>query len=117
MKQTRYNVFETNSSSTHNLVMCSENEFKDFEAGKTYYCRWEVRDRNKNVVIFEEGKFYPKDEVESYYESLGKSMEDAYDMETYEYIMDNDYLESFEETYTTPNGDVVYAFGNFGYDG
>lgn len=37
MVQIRKNVFETNSSSTHSVVMCDEKTWEDFAAGKLYY--------------------------------------------------------------------------------
>lgn len=36
MIQIRKAIFETNSSSTHSLVMCSEKEYEDFNNGKVY---------------------------------------------------------------------------------
>ena len=38
MIQIRKNVFETNSSSTHSLVMAVKSEFDKWEAGEYYYC-------------------------------------------------------------------------------
>ena len=35
MRQIRQNTFETNSSSTHSLVLCTEDEFNDWKSGKT----------------------------------------------------------------------------------
>ena len=37
MKQIRRNVFETNSSSTHSLTMCSKSQFEDWKAGKVLF--------------------------------------------------------------------------------
>lgn len=36
MRQIRNNVFETNSSSTHSIAICTEDEFNDWMAGKLY---------------------------------------------------------------------------------
>jgi hypothetical protein len=33
MKINRYNIFETNSSSVHSLVMCSDKEYEDWKNG------------------------------------------------------------------------------------
>ena len=38
MIQIRKNVFETNSSSTHSLVMAVASEFDKWESGEYYYC-------------------------------------------------------------------------------
>ena len=37
MKQIRKNVFETNSSSTHTLAICTEDEYKDWQDGKLLF--------------------------------------------------------------------------------
>lgn len=39
-KQIRRGVFETNSSSTHSITMCSEKEYDEFEKGNMYIERW-----------------------------------------------------------------------------
>lgn len=39
-REIRRNVFETNSSSTHSLSICTEQEFEDWKAGKLLYDRW-----------------------------------------------------------------------------
>ena len=40
MKQIRKNVFETNSSSTHTLAICTEDEYKDWQDGKLLFNKW-----------------------------------------------------------------------------
>lgn len=45
MKLIRRNTFETNSSSTHSITMCSESDFDKWKNGELYYCQ-------------EDGKFY-----------------------------------------------------------
>lgn len=39
------------------------------------------------------------------------------DAVTYDQFMNEAYLESFVDRYTTKNGDKVVAFGLYGYDG
>lgn len=36
----RYSTFETNSSSTHSCVICTEAEFNDWKDGKIFYNQW-----------------------------------------------------------------------------
>ena len=48
------------------------------------------------------------DELEEYFKD-----NEIYTFDNY----DNDYLESFTEEFTTPNGDTVVSFGQYGYDG
>ena len=40
MKQIRCNVFETNSSSTHTLAICTEDEYKKWQEGKMLFNKW-----------------------------------------------------------------------------
>lgn len=42
-RQIRRGVFETNSSSTHSLTMCSEEEFEKWKNGEILFDRWEVK--------------------------------------------------------------------------
>lgn len=39
-RQIRRGVYETNSSSTHSITMCSEKEYDEFEKGNMYIERW-----------------------------------------------------------------------------
>jgi len=93
VKQVRHGVFETNSSSTHSLTMCSAEDFKKFEDGELMW--------------------------DSYNDALVKQSDDAdnEDFQTYEQFFEDDYLESFEESYTTKSGDEIVAFGKYGRDG
>ena len=34
----RRNLFETNSSTTHSLTICTQEDYDKFKAGKLYYC-------------------------------------------------------------------------------
>lgn len=95
MKTVRFGTFETNSSSTHSLVMCSSEEFEDFKAGKLYFDKY-----NDCLCTPEE---IDKDEEYSYI--------------TYDEFLNMDNYETFEDSYKTKNGDSVVAFGYFGYNG
>lgn len=110
MKQVRLGTFETKSSIAHSLVMCTENEYKDFQDGKLYYVEWMTKSaKSKLPEEYRDADFIPVYIVEK----LG--LKDDMDAYTYEEFF-RDYLESFEQTYTTPSGEKVVAFGQFGYD-
>lgn len=100
MRVVRRGVFETNSSSTHSITMCSKEEYDKWDKGELLF--------DSNV-----GKFILPSEVDEYKKehrwcSLYSSPEDYYD--------DCD-METFEDEYTTKNGEVIVAFGYYGYDG
>ena len=100
MKQViRCNAFETNSSSTHTLVICTQEEYDAWERGETLFNRWCYGD-NQFVPNTEE---YRNDEEGQYV--------------TYEKYWDEEYLECYDEEYTTPSGDVIKVFGKYGWDG
>ena len=99
-RQIRRGVFETNSSSVHSLTMCMESDFNKWVAGELVWSRWE----DVLVPITDEIK---------------KSMEeDEREYLTYEQFNDYDYIdyETFEDSYTTPNGETVKSFGYYGHD-
>lgn len=113
MIQIRKNVFETNSSSTHSLVMAVASDFDKWAEGKAYYCEWAWGDLKGK---FESGKFYPAEEVDAYYEAQGEER-DSECFLTYDEFCDDEYLEVDEYSYTTPGGEVVRAVAKYGYDG
>lgn len=95
MRQVRYGVFETNSSSTHSLVICTQDEYKQFQKDEVMYDRYE-------------DKLVP-------YSGL------LLDTESYRYQSYRQYgyneLESFYNEFVTPSGDKMVAFGQYGYNG
>ena len=99
-RQIRRGVFETNSSSVHSLTMCMESDFNKWVAGELVWCRW-------------------GDELVPITDEIKKSMEeDEREYLTYEQFNDYDYIdyETFEDSYTTPNGETVKSFGYYGHD-
>ena len=112
--QIRQGVFETNSSSTHSISICSKAEWVAFEQGKMYYS-------------MEEDKFLPREEAEQknaeickYYKDKGWDFDD-YANELYmDFAAYDDYLsdtcyEEFRKTKTVDGVEVV-AFGYYGSD-
>lgn len=94
MRQVRHGVFETNSSSTHSIVICTKEQYKLFGEKEMMYDRYSQ-------------KLVP------YSELLIKT-------EPYRYRCENDFgsdLEYYYHPFTTPSGDEMVAFGEYGYDG
>ena len=99
-RQIRRGVFETNSSSVHSLTMCMESDFNKWVTGELVWSRW-------------------GDELVPITDEIKKSMEeDEREYLTYEQFNDYDYIdyETFEDSYTTPNGETVKSFGYYGHD-
>lgn len=92
----RKNVFETNSSSTHSICICTEEEYKKFRSGDMVYDSYNgelqfVSDKEKEL---EEDKYRYMS-----YEDMGY------------------YKEYYSHPFVTPSGDKMVAFGEYGYDG
>ena len=123
MRQIRRGVFETNSSSVHSLTMCSAEEYEKWENGKLLY--WQDKDKFetrediieelKNLKWYDGSLRYPdvnwedEDEVNDIFSDN--------EIQTCEEYFVNNYFYTFEDSYTTPNGEKVVAFGYYGYDG
>ena len=114
-KQIRRGVFETNSSSTHAIIMCTESDYNRWENGELLLCMgW--------------GFGYPKDNKpgENHFYTSDVDWNNKHDVDiilrdngflTYDYFWDV-YCEKcyagYEETMVTPSGDSIIAFGYYG---
>ena len=128
-KQIRKGVFETNSSSTHSLVMCLKSDYDRWENGEVLLfigSSWCYPDGHAPKT----NHFYTKEEAIEFEKSSKYPPSDNIDWdsdEAEEYLRDNewytydnyddDYLEWFDDSYTTPSGEIVMAFGQYGYCG
>lgn len=99
MRIVRRNTFETNSSSTHSLTMCTKDDYEKWKNGELVYDRWDDGLINPTEQLPDEDQYYDKQ------------------YQTPEEFFNNPYYETFKEEFTTPNGEEVIAFGYYGYDG
>lgn len=125
MIQIRQGVFETNSSSTHSITMCSESEFKKWKKGEVYLNNgWKgntfvTKNEAISLALSEWNDVYygaKEDFLSMGDEDIANFLYEYFDLCTYENYWNN-YLESFENAYITESGDKVIAFGQYGYDG
>jgi hypothetical protein len=109
-RQVRLNVFETNSSMTHSLTMCTDSEYCKWKNDEVYWQRWD-----ENFITVEEAK--KEFEADSYFDDFEEWRREE-GLLTYDEFNDYDYIpfETFYETYTTPNGETIHAFGYYGHD-
>ena len=137
MYSIRRNVFETNSSSTHSLIICSDKTYNDWKNMKVVYDNdndefveakqpTEIDFHKAEAMYMENKSDYMKD-----WKDLTPQMQLAYlkenvmeEYDPYQYRTYEDYKnemdsmeESFERTYETEHGDVVHILGYMGYDG
>ena len=122
----RRGTFETNSSSTHSLTMCMKSDYEKWCEGELFLTvgTWGFEPRIKKQFVTKEEAI---DLLKNNYKFLPEDMDWNDEYAITELLFDagfrtgdsyeSEYLEWFEEEFTTPNGETVVAFGQFGYDG
>ena len=141
MKKIRLNTFETNSSSTHSMVIAPEDEFSRWERGEVYYHDWKDKFATKEEILEElkndieryrgttlatylsyetpeERKEYAEEVLAYEYEEdfIEDTLRD-FDWYTYDNYTDTYYLEVETTHYTTPGGENLTILCKYGYDG
>ena len=144
MEKIRHNIFETNSSSTHVVVICTVDEYKKFVEGELAYNREteklekrkhlnerELREKyfNVNAQKLDNGYVYDNHYVESLDQLIDnnvifpvdKEKLKYYDIddwvyESYDDFMSHEGMEYTNQKYTSPSGDDLVVFGYGGYD-
>lgn len=111
MKTIRTGVFETNSSSTHSITIMMKSDFEKWKESGLYYFAKELLTKEEAIERMKQGGYKidwsDPEIVEDYLRDFAR---------TYEQWADQEYLETFEEEFTTTSGDVIVAFGEYGND-
>lgn len=126
----RRNVFETNSSSVHSLILCTKKDYKAFQNGKLFYVNYSSLKESEKLCTWEQlldiiknKKIYVSDET---YEDIVKLRENNQDETLEDYLADwdiftfdafmnrNEELEDFYNEITTESGETICAFGYYG---
>ncbi|MCR1959860.1 hypothetical protein CWE04_11435 [Thomasclavelia cocleata] len=121
----RNNTFETNSSSTHSLTMCLKSDYEAWQRGEVV--------STENVYLYKGDKTfitidealdfikteeYYKNKIKDYNLTDKKSIRILLDDLDFGFYDDDNYeLEKFYDEFTTSSGEIVVAFGEYGYDG
>lgn len=131
MIKIRYGVFETNSSSVHSLIMCSDNEYQKFVDNELLYDYWnycfitynEALDRlYENVKFDTDFKYhfnlsdnFSRDKLNDFsLDELEYYLASEAGIYTRDYFFNELDYETYEDTYRTIHGEVVHAFGYYG---
>ena len=133
-RQIRYGMFESNSSTTHVLYMVSRDAYEKFEQGGYLYDGYSFGWKNKEIAP-PKGEIYSREEViemiknnYKYYEPFYEDEMDKDEIEdewneiisgaefVSEEILENRQFETFYDSYRTPSGEEVVAFGYYGYN-
>lgn len=142
MRQIRRGTFETNSSSTHSITFCSLDSWKKWMNGTTLfdanarkflefgeltaedYIEAEKSYNNNKRKYYKDWETLSIEEKEEYARhclALKRRYSNEYsqyDLLTYSdwcSRYNKDSLEVYHESYTTPLGDQIVAFGYYGY--
>ena len=122
MISVRRGVFETNSSSTHSLTMCSESDYDKWKKGELLFDNWNdefiTKEEYKKIYEEEKRKYLEKysNKTEEDFEDYFNDDENYYNFDEFWNRYDYDY-ETFSDSYTTSSGEKVIAFGYYGYNG
>jgi len=110
-RQIRIGVFETNSSSTHSLVMMSKDKFEKFKGGEVFWYEGNILSKQEILDCVKTYSWVKSDDLTL--ENLEEELDG--EMKTYDnYSRD---METFYEEYKTESGEIVVSLGYYGYDG
>ena len=122
MKTIRANIFETNSSSTHSMIILTEEEYNKLESGELYLNDDEVitKEEAKNIFLKDMNKDkYEYDDNLSFEENI-KNYLDEFEYYSGEYPQslenwkEEDELESDTNIYISPSGDKLRIICKYG---
>lgn len=126
MESIRRGVFETNSSSTHSLTMCSESEYDKWKKGELFFDRWSDEFVEKEVVEkeiekmkkdfeeeYKDREWEDDDEKQEYLEEYLNEDKQYY---SYDEFWNEIEYETFVQKYKTKSGEIVIGFGYYGTD-
>lgn len=143
MKQTvRFNTFETNSSSTHSMVIIPDEDVKAWENDELYYMENAWSDKSKKLLkannnnriftkeflkeygVFDDEEFPKESDTEEgglyedydYESAISEYLRDDLGLVTYSSWGYED-LEEDCNSYTTKSGEVLHIYCRYGFDG
>lgn len=108
--QIRRGIFETNSSSTHSITMCTKDDYTRWENGELIY------DSCKGKLIPISDEKYQNWKNNKDEEDDGGYKDYMTYNEFFDYFCDYCNFEDFEEDYISPSGEHIIAFGYYGYE-
>jgi hypothetical protein len=122
-KVIRHSVFETNSSSTHTLTICSDDEYERFKNGELYLNQsWSKcfeylpKFCTKEQILEEKAKYDKENHVKVLMEGEAKALTEQFrSFEAYQEEQNSSAEGVFLETHTTKSGDEVVVFGWYGH--
>ena len=129
MKQVRSNTFETNSSSTHSICMCTKDQYDSWasdwdslKADSVIYSNCEEKLVAVEEAVKYANRYHDSVELSDILDTDSPKHDDAVDYMRDEGFMTCDDFDDYtEESYygefVTPGGETVVAFCNYRWDG
>lgn len=120
MRQIRYSTFETNSSSTHTLIIVTKDQYEKLDNQELY-----LVDDWSSFADFEDmmtepvyGNYHLADAdlVEKHFHGDDEERHDD-GVQTFTEWAEDDWLEVDENSFTSPSGDELIAVCKYGRDG
>lgn len=103
MRQVRRSVFETNSSSTHSITVCTEEDFERFRRGELMYdsYRDELVPTDEEIWENSPHRFFNHDKFFNPWNDEARVWRESF--------------ETYAKSFTTPSGEDMVVFGEYGY--
>ena len=120
MIKVRQSVFETNSSSTHTITMCTEDQFTKWQKNEIFWDNDAEELIDETEMLESIANSCGQCSVDELLEAKEKSYQEylkilaGYDYYTRSSFIELNTYEHFSKKYTSPSGDIVYAFGWYG---
>lgn len=104
MRQVRRSVFETNSSSTHSITVCSKEDFERFQRGELMHDAYGDKLVPTDGEIWRDSpsRFSSYDEFFTPWNDTVRDWRWAF--------------KTYKKSFTTPAGEEMVAFGEYGHD-
>lgn len=113
MKTIRKRVFETNSSSTHSICICTDEEFKSWGNNDIFWDRYKDKFITKEELLIQlrqEGEEGTDEEL------IEEAIKRHYDLDIDTLESWGEEYESDHTTYTTKLGEKLHILCYYGYD-
>lgn len=120
--QIRQGVFETNSSSTHSITVCTQDEYDKIQDGEMFVdgCSDILISKDQLNTMLEHSinvKEFTAELSDDWFNNKEerKFVLDFFDLRSWDDL--GNWLEFYDYSFTTPSGDEMVAFGEYGRDG
>jgi hypothetical protein len=120
-KQIRRGVFETNSSSVHSITMCTDKEYTDWCSGamliqdERFITKEDAIKELQTETLYKSNELMYADTDWKNEKEVDKLLKSCAYYTTEQYWGSIDF-ETFRDSYKTPSGEVIHAFGYYGID-